>query len=277
MSASWKTGAGPSLILLVALIVCGGSCIYSARQFARAEPNEKTAAAHVVSVEHHIFRYFRSNFYSCSYNFSVDGSFYVENEDCPQGISDDAANGKYSDSAGALMEANATVYYDPADPSVNSLLEFNAASESYYRQATSLICVGALIIFFFVFGAAIEATKNRGNGPVFVDARGTVIYPDEINFGSEIGGMPSGSRKAEESYATANGEASSAADVTHSSELRELYLEVVKQIHPDLASSEADRTLRERLTKDANIAFEQGDDATLRRVLEEYASLAPQR
>jgi hypothetical protein len=59
--------------------------------------------------------------------------------------------------------------------------------------------------------------------------------------------------------------------------LRELYLDVIKQIHPDHASSEADRTLRERLTKDANIAFEQGDDATLRRVLEEYESLAPQR
>jgi hypothetical protein len=47
---------------------------------------------------------------------------------------------------------------------------------------------------------------------------------------------------------------------------------VIKQIHPDYASNEADRALRERLTKEANSAYKQGDSATLQRVLEEYKS-----
>jgi hypothetical protein len=64
-------------------------------------------------------------------------------------------------------------------------------------------------------------------------------------------------------------------DIATSHGLRELYIKVVKQIHPDLASSEADRAMRERLTKDANMAFQQGDESRLRRVLEEYESQPP--
>ena len=255
---SGKTGASRSLILLIAVFICAGFRIYNAGQLARAAPNEKTAAAHVVSVEHHVFRYLRFNFYSRGYTFSVDGSFYVENQECPHGIADDAARGKYSD-AGTSMDINATVYYDPTDPSVNSLLEFNTESESYYRQAVTLSCVGGLIIFFFVFGGLLDAADKRGRGGVVVDARGTVIYPEEIGLGSKFAGLPS----------------DGAANFAPSPSLRELYLEVVNNIHPDRAANEVDRALRERLMKEANAAFERGDAETLRKALEEYRAAIP--
>jgi hypothetical protein len=210
-------------------------------------------------VHHSIFRRLRFNYYSCSYNFSIDGSFYFGLGDCPQAIADDAVKGKYSGSAAASTGADATVYYDPADRSVNSLLEFSAASESEYRAAVPWIGVGVLIIFFFVFGRLLAANEKRGNGGVVVDARGTVIYPEEIGLGSEFAGFPN----------------REAANFAPSPGLREQYLEVVNTIHPDRAANEADLALRERLMKDANAAFERGDAETLRKVLEEYRGAIP--
>lgn len=273
MSLSGKSEGSPSLILAIAVFACTGFCIYRAKDFASAAPNEETTTAHVVSVEHQIFRYLRFNFYSCGYNFSLDGALYLENGDCPQGIADDAAKGKYSTFVGASTETNVTVYYDPSDPSVNSLLEFRAASESYYRQAASLTCVGTLIIVIFVFAKLLAANEKRGKGGVVVDASGTVICPEEIGVSTGLGGLPPRDRNAENS--TANGEALNFGAFTSSSELRELYLKVANQIHPDRAANERDLALRERLMKEANAAFERGDADTLRRVLEEYRSVTP--
>jgi hypothetical protein len=238
---------------------CAGIRIYTAREFASAAPSERTTTAHVVSVEHHIFRYLRFNFYSCTYSFNVERFFYVGVSDCPQWIAHDAVSGKYSDSAWTPAGANATVYYDPADPSVNSLLGFSAASENAYRDAVPCIGIGALIIFFFVFERLLEANEKRGNGGVVVDAEGTVIYPEEIGLGSEFAGLP-------------NREAGNSAP---SPGLRELYLEVVNHIHPDRASNELDLALRERLMKEANAAFERGNAETLQKVLKEYRSRVP--
>jgi hypothetical protein len=152
------------------------------------------------------------------------------------------------------MGTDATVYYDPADPSVNSLLEFSAESQIEYRWAMPWIALEALIVFFFVFAGLLAANEKRGNGGVVVDVRGTVIYPEEIGLGSEFAGFHHGE----------------AANSAPSSGLREQYLEVVNKIHPDRAANEADLALRERLMKEANAAFERGDAGTLRRVLEEY-------
>ena len=252
---SWSgKAADRSLILSILVFVCIGTCIYKAREYARAVPNERTTTAHVVSVYHSVFRGLRFNYYSCSYNFSVDGSLYVGLRDCPQWIIDDAIKGKFVDSGAVPEGTDATVYYDPADPSVNSLLEFSVESQIVYRVAVPWIGLGALIVFFFVFGKLLAANEKRGHGGVVVDARGTVIYPEEISVGSEFAGPFS--------YEAVNAASSPG--------LRELYLEVVNQIHPDRAANEADLALRERLMKEANAAFERGDTETLRRVLEEY-------
>lgn len=243
-----------SLILAIFVFVLAGLSIFKAREFASAAPREKTTTARDVSVHHHIFRGLRFNYYSCTYNFSVDGSFYLGLADCPRGIADDAAKGEHAGSAADLARADATVYYDPSDPSVNSLLEFSAASGNEYRVAAPWICAGALIIFFFVLGRLFAANEKRGNGGVVVDARGTVIYSEEVGPGPEFDGL----RNRE------------AANPAASPAMRELYLEVINKIHPDRSANEADWALRERLMKEANAAFERGDAEMLRRVLEEY-------
>jgi hypothetical protein len=234
-------------------------CIFKVWEFARAAPREKTTTAHVVRVYHSIFRGLRFNYYSCSYNFSIEQSYYVGLGDCPQGIADDARNGKYLDVSWLSPGIDATVYYDPDDPSVSSLLEFRAARDVYLQTAAPWIGLATLSIFFIVFGRLLEANEKRGIGGVVVDARGTVIFPEEIGVGSDIAGKPNGGGT--------NG--------TPSPGLRELYLEVVNRIHPDRAANEDDLALRERLTKEANAAFERGDMKTLRRVLEDYMDATP--
>jgi CRISPR/Cas system CSM-associated protein Csm2 small subunit/ElaB/YqjD/DUF883 family membrane-anchored ribosome-binding protein len=78
--------------------------------------------------------------------------------------------------------------------------------------------------------------------------------------------------RAEESYAAAHGEAAKAADFSPSLELRKLFREVVRQIHPDNATDEDDRAVRNRLMAEANLAYRSGDADALRRILEEYKS-----
>ena len=59
---------------------------------------------------------------------------------------------------------------------------------------------------------------------------------------------------------------------SQSQTLKSLYREVAKRIHPDLANDSADRLQRERLMAAANRAYEEGDEARLRAILEEYES-----
>jgi hypothetical protein len=76
--------------------------------------------------------------------------------------------------------------------------------------------------------------------------------------------------QAEESYAAAHGEAARAAEFSPSPELKKLFREVVRHIHPDNANDDADRTVRNRLMAEANLAYRRGDADALRIILEEY-------
>jgi DnaJ-domain-containing protein 1 len=57
---------------------------------------------------------------------------------------------------------------------------------------------------------------------------------------------------------------------SYSETLRSVYREVAKRIHPDLATTAADRIRREQLMAQANKAYEEGDESRLRSILEEY-------
>ena len=52
-----------------------------------------------------------------------------------------------------------------------------------------------------------------------------------------------------------------------SSELKQLWIRVLRRVHPDLAVDEQDRIRCERLTKLANEAYQAGDKDALRAVL----------
>src|SRR5579871_175573 len=78
--------------------------------------------------------------------------------------------------------------------------------------------------------------------------------------------------QAKESYAAAHGRAAEVAEFAPSPELKTFFREVVRQLHPDYASDDADSRLRNRLMADANLAYRRHDEAALRRILDEYRS-----
>jgi pyruvate/2-oxoglutarate dehydrogenase complex dihydrolipoamide acyltransferase (E2) component len=79
-------------------------------------------------------------------------------------------------------------------------------------------------------------------------------------------------KQADETYAAAHGEAAKVANFTSSPEIKKLWREVMLSIHPDHAEGEADRILRDRLSKEANNAYSRGDAETLQKILDEYRS-----
>ena len=57
-----------------------------------------------------------------------------------------------------------------------------------------------------------------------------------------------------------------------SDNLKKLYREVAKRIHPDLATDESERKRRHELMTEANRAYEEGDEARLEAILREWES-----
>ena len=55
-----------------------------------------------------------------------------------------------------------------------------------------------------------------------------------------------------------------------SPEMKRLYRDVAKRIHPDLTSDREDRVKRQQLMAEANQAYEEGDEARLNKILNEY-------
>jgi hypothetical protein len=76
--------------------------------------------------------------------------------------------------------------------------------------------------------------------------------------------------QARQTYEDAHGKASEARDFTPSPELKSLFREVAKQIHPDFCTDADDLERRTRLMAEANRAYEAGDAEALQRILDEY-------
>jgi len=55
-----------------------------------------------------------------------------------------------------------------------------------------------------------------------------------------------------------------------SPEMKRLYREVAKRVHPDLTSNREDRAKRQQLMAEANEAYERGDEAKLTKIFTEY-------
>jgi hypothetical protein len=57
-----------------------------------------------------------------------------------------------------------------------------------------------------------------------------------------------------------------------SPEMKRIYRDVAKRIHPDLTSDREDRATRQQLMASANEAYERGDESALTKILTEYES-----
>jgi hypothetical protein len=79
-------------------------------------------------------------------------------------------------------------------------------------------------------------------------------------------------KRAEETHEATHGEASKARDFQPSADLKSLFREAAKRIHPDFAKDEADRELRTGLMAQVNEAYSQGDADALQRILDDFGN-----
>ncbi|HEY1209429.1 MAG TPA: DUF3592 domain-containing protein [Terracidiphilus sp.] len=184
MSTSWKSIAGSLILGAVIAFALGGWFIYNAMRYAALAPNESTATAfvrlHTRPNRNETYEHLR-----CEYGFDVGERFYQGQGICPLKSADDSVKGKLLDLAKVLDGTTVTVYYDPADPSTNSLAEFSVTSKRDYLYAKLSIGVGVMLVIFLVLGALLVANMSGGSRGIVVDAEGTVIYPDEMNSGQQ--------------------------------------------------------------------------------------------
>jgi len=78
-------------------------------------------------------------------------------------------------------------------------------------------------------------------------------------------------KRASDTHSATHGEASKTASFKRTAELKTLFREVAKCIHPDFARDDAERQRRTRLMAEANEAYDQGDAEKLQRILQEYS------
>lgn len=77
-------------------------------------------------------------------------------------------------------------------------------------------------------------------------------------------------KRADETHEATHGEASRVQDFKPSPDLKNLFRDVAKRIHPDFARDDADQHRRTRLMAQANDAYSQGDAEALQRILDDY-------
>jgi len=183
------------LLTSLFLFTIGGFGIHAAMLDAAHVPTERTTEANVIRYRSS----FRtkgaqnqsidlSNFstgYKCSYNFSVDGESYSSSGYISELSVDDSIKAELRKYIDVPLKFSATVYYDPSNPSINSLTEYGAMSVDQYRMSTILIGIGVMFIMFAVLGAVLTAKSKIGSGGIVVDAEGTVIHPEKIDPGRQ--------------------------------------------------------------------------------------------
>jgi hypothetical protein len=76
--------------------------------------------------------------------------------------------------------------------------------------------------------------------------------------------------RASETHDATHGEASKTREFKPSADLKNLFREAAKRIHPDFAKDAADLERRDRFMKEANEAYREGDAEALQRILDEY-------
>ncbi len=79
--------------------------------------------------------------------------------------------------------------------------------------------------------------------------------------------------RAGESYRNQNSILKEQHRIQPTEDLKKLYWEVARKIHPDLCTDENDKARRQILMVEANVAFEGGDEEKLRAILQEWTPL----
>lgn len=82
----------------------------------------------------------------CDFYFEVDGSPYVGHEVCPKQMTASSKSSPMDYVGGPVQSV--TVYYDPSNPSTNTMMDFAAKSKWDSTKAELFIVAGFLLLLF---------------------------------------------------------------------------------------------------------------------------------
>jgi hypothetical protein len=96
----------------------------------------------------------------CAYHFMVDGIPY-HGSDCPAEDPTETLGKHLLDELVGVQQFSATVYYDPNDPSTNSLTEFGARSG--YNNSMGILFIGLGIILLGLVAVGALMLNNQSS------------------------------------------------------------------------------------------------------------------
>ena len=123
--------------------------------------------------------------------------------------------------------------------------------------------------------AAFEALYLREVGTLYAEldewnARIAELWAESADTEDARATASQARAQATESHAAAHGASAQVPPFTPSPDMKRVWREVARQIHPDNAIDDADREIRNKLMAEANEAYRRGDSDALRRILAEY-------
>lgn len=160
-----RSFGGSALLLSLLAFAYGGLCIYSAKRDVALAKIEATASGQAYL--HPQGR--NPNFLDalrCDYQFTVNNRPYTGHGRCPA-QTDHSAVGVAENLAGLLQDPRVTVYYDPADPSTNSMMEFGAKTAYDNKMANLSILAGVALLLAVTIAYAAGGSKPGNEAPVY--------------------------------------------------------------------------------------------------------------
>jgi hypothetical protein len=173
-----KSILGTLTLGLFLSLAWGALSLYQVSRDKAVAPNQATASASV----NHMGNSHANGRSRCIYTFDVDGNPYG-GHGCPANSAASSAIEEAEEMVGARPETTATVYYDPNDPSYNSLVDFSVKADNDSMKARFAFGLAAGCVLLLVIGVVIAARASQpggGDGGIMVDAQGTMLYPDQI-------------------------------------------------------------------------------------------------
>jgi hypothetical protein len=174
MGARSRSLGGSAFLLSLLAFAYGGLCIYSAKRDITLAKNEATASGqaylHPQGKNPDIVDALR-----CDYTFKVNDLPYAGHGICPK-QTDHSVKGTLENMAGLLQNQSVTVYYDPADPTTNSMMEFGAKSAFDNKRADLSILAG--VVLLLVVGVVYVTGGKNASGGVAVDSEEPGMNPD---------------------------------------------------------------------------------------------------
>ena len=113
----------------------------------------------------------------CDFSFEVDGSPYTGHEICPKQISTSPKSSPMDYVGGPVLEV--TVYYDPTDPTTNSMMDFGTKSRWDSTKAKLFIIAGFVLLLLSQVSTLFSGKGNSAGTGDTVDSESSMIGPEE--------------------------------------------------------------------------------------------------